>query len=130
MKQLESLEAWKCAEVLAREAYALTLKLPLKQHFGLADQIRRAAVSVPANIAEGYALGTTPQFVRFLKIALGSAAELQCHLRIARDLKLCDSRDAETALERAGRAVGLLVGLIRTLHSRLSQSRIPHPQSP
>src|SRR5690348_7836357 len=89
VKQLETLEAWKSAERIAREAYSLTLKHPLQRHFGLADQIRRAAVSVPANIVEGYALGTTAQFVRFLKIALGSAAELQCHLRIARDLELC-----------------------------------------
>src|SRR5213080_3618889 len=64
MKQLASLEAWKCANALARSAYRLTLQAPLSRHFGLSDQIRRAAVSVPANLVEGYALGTTMQFVR------------------------------------------------------------------
>src|SRR5436853_4720757 len=88
MKQLASLEAWKCANALARSAYRLTLQAPLSHHFGLSDQIRRAAVSVPANLVEGYALGTTMQFVRCLRIAFGSAAELHCHLEIARDLGL------------------------------------------
>src|SRR2546430_13391142 len=59
MKQLASLEAWNCANALARSAYRLTLRKPLSSHFGLSDQIRRAAVSVPANMVEGYALGTT-----------------------------------------------------------------------
>ena len=130
MKQLETLEAWKSAERIAREAYSLTLKHPLQRHFGLADQIRRAAVSVPANIVEGYALGTTAQFVRFLKIALGSAAELQCHLRIAKDLELCNASGAESAIRGCERSIKLLVGLIRTLQGRLYQSRIPNPQSP
>ena len=130
MRQLETLKAWNCAAQIARQAYSLTLKAPLKQHFGLADQIRRAAVSVPANIVEGYALGTTPQFIRFLKIALGSAAELHTHLRIARDLRLCDSRGAEATIDETNRTIRLLVGLIRKLQERLGQSRIPNPPSP
>src|SRR6266853_4400432 len=88
MKQLASLEAWKCANALARSAYRLTLRKPLSSHFGLSDQIRRAAVSVPANMVEGYALGTTLQFIRCLRVAFGSAAELHCQLEIARDLHL------------------------------------------
>src|SRR5256886_11593174 len=78
MKQLASLEAWNCANALARSAYRLTLRKPLSGHFGLSDQIRRAAVSVPANMVEGYALGTTLQFIRCLRVAFGSAAELHC----------------------------------------------------
>src|SRR6266571_2391583 len=67
IKQLASLEAWKCANALARSAYRLTLRKPLSGHFGLSDQIRRAAVSVPANMVEGYALGTTLQFILWLR---------------------------------------------------------------
>jgi len=127
MKQLESLEAWKGAQRSARLAYRLTMRPPLERHFGLSDQIRRAAVSIPANIVEGYALGTTPQFLRHLKIALGSAAELQCHLRIASDLSLVENTK-ETAVT-LDRTIRLLVGLIRKL-TRSSQSPFPNPQSP
>src|SRR5438132_12278084 len=88
MKQLASLEAWKCANALARSAYRLTLQKPLSSHFGFSDQIRRAAVWVPANMVEGYALGTTLQFISCLRVAFGSAAEIHCQLEIARDLDL------------------------------------------
>src|SRR5688572_25603978 len=73
MRKLQKLDAWRGAQELARSAYLLTMTPTLRKHFALIDQIRRAAPSVPANIAEGYALGSTPQFVRCLKIALGSA---------------------------------------------------------
>src|SRR2546422_7737778 len=58
-------------------SYRLTLEPPLSRHYSLSDQIRRAAPSIPANIAEGYGLATRPQFVRCLRIALGSANELR-----------------------------------------------------
>src|SRR5437660_12275813 len=110
MKQLASLEAWKCANALARSAYRLTLQKPLSRHFGLSDQIRRAAVSVPANMVEGYALGTTIQFIRCLRIALGSAAELHCHLAIARALGLVTQRAVKPELQLSVRVLRLLVG--------------------
>src|SRR5205814_5641653 len=110
MKQLASLEAWKCANALARSAYRLTLQKPLSSHFGLSDQIRRAAVSVPANMVEGYALGTTLQFIRCLRVAFGSAAELHCQLEIARDLDLLGDGGGEAELTLAERVIRLLVG--------------------
>jgi len=64
MHKLGSLEAWNRSRQLSRIAYRLTLDGKLAKHFGLADQIRRAAAAIPANIAEGYALATTPQFIR------------------------------------------------------------------
>ncbi|MGH7547867.1 MAG: four helix bundle protein [Gemmatimonadales bacterium] len=130
VKQLASLEAWKCSNELARSAYRPTLREPLSRHFGLADQIRRAAVSVPANLVEGYALGTTIQFVRCLRIALGSAAEVHCHLEIARDLGLVSDGGAESDLKLAERVVRLLVGLLRKLGARTPHTRFPFPHSP
>src|SRR5213593_3407906 len=109
MKQLASLEAWKCANALARSAYRLTLQKPLSSHFGLSDQIRRAAVSVPANMVEGYALGTTLQFIRCLRVAFGSAAELHCQLEIARDLDLLGEGGGEAELTLAERVIRLLL---------------------
>src|SRR5207248_9727952 len=67
VRKLDSLQAWTVARQVARTAYRLTRDPPLNRHFGLTDQIRRAAASIPANIAEGYALGTTARFVRFLR---------------------------------------------------------------
>src|SRR5881394_78411 len=107
MRRLESLEAWKAARQLAAMAYRLTLEPPLSRHFPLVDQIRRAAPSVPANVAEGYGLATRPQFVRCLRIALGSAMELRTHLELVAE-----------ALQRCERLIDLIIGLIRSLVAR------------
>ena len=115
VRRLESLEAWKLARRLAVSAYRLTLEPPLSRHFALTDQIRRAAPSVPANIAEGYGLGTRPQFVRCLRIALGSATELRTHLELVQELKLSPAQPTEDALAQCDRVIGLIVGLIRSL---------------
>src|SRR2546426_8278196 len=130
MKQLASLEAWNCANALARSAYRLTLRKPLSSHFGLSDQIRRAAVSVPANMVEGYALGTTLQFIRCLRVAFGSAAELHCHLEIARDLELLGDGGGEAELKLAERVIRLVVGLLRKLGAQTPHTPFPFPHSP
>ncbi|PYP20148.1 MAG: hypothetical protein DMD53_12125 [Gemmatimonadetes bacterium] len=127
VNKLNSLEAWNCGRELSRRAYRLTLHAPLSRHFGLSDQIRRASAAVPANIAEGYALGTTPQFVRFLRIALGSATELCTHLELVADLHLAAATDVQDSLKLANREVGLLIGLVFTLQRRRES---PRPSSP
>ena len=118
MRRLESLEVWRAARQLAVIAYRLTLEPPLSRHFPLADQIRRAAPSVPANVAEGYGLATRPQFVRCLRIALGSAMELRTHLEIVQDLALSPAKSVADALQRCERLIGLIIGLIRSLLPR------------
>ena len=115
---MESLEAWKVARRLSGTAYRLTLEPPLSRHFALADQIRRAAPSIPANIAEGYGLATKPQFVRCLRIAPGSATELRTHLELVQELELSSAQPTEDALGQCDRAIGLIVGLIRSLVGR------------
>jgi len=116
MRRLESLEAWRAARKLAVLAYRLTLEPPLSRHFSLADQIRRAAPSVPGNVAEGYGLATKPQFVRCLRIALGSAMELRTHLEIVQELELfAKPEPVAEALQRCERLIGLIIGLIRSL---------------
>ena len=129
MKQLETLEAFKCARALSRSGYRLTLKKPLDRHFGLADQIRRAGISIPANMVEGYALGTTSQFVRCLRISLGSVAELKEHLETARDMDLVAQDDSGPVIALAVRTIRLIVGLLRRLESRRG-SPFPLPHSP
>src|SRR5438093_3280134 len=115
VKRLASLKAWTCGKTVARCAYKLTLDDPLRRHFGLADQIRRAAAAIPANIAEGYALSTTPQFIRCLRISLGSATELYTHLELAADMELVDAEQIKAGLRQCDHVIALLIGLIRRL---------------
>jgi len=131
MRQLESLDAYRTAQELAAGAYGLTQGGALSKHFALIDQIRRACISVPANIAEGYALGTTLQFIRCLRISLGSAAELRSHLDITKRLQLADSQELDAIIALAMRVIAILVGLLRKL-DRNNRSRVPFsvPRSP
>jgi four helix bundle protein len=130
MRKLDSLEAWNCAKKVSRSAYRLTLEKPLSRHFGLSDQIRRASASIPANIAEGYAMGTTPQFIRFLRIALGSATELATHLELAKDLELGAGDKLEEALQLCNKEIGLLIGLVFSLGRRQRATRPSSPVPP
>lgn len=128
MKKLERLDAWHVAQDLAYRAYLLTLDHRLARHFALIDQIRRASLSIPANIAEGYSLGTTPQFLRGLKIVLGSNTELYSHLTVLRKLELVPATDVSSVIEPCSRCIAILIGLIRKLGADHA-SRIPHPAS-
>jgi four helix bundle protein len=120
VSKLNRLDAWRTAQELAYQSYLLTLAPQLSRHFALIDQIRRAALSVPANIAEGYALGTTPQFLRGLKIALGSNTELYSHLTVLARLDLVPSQDVRLVLDLCNRVIAMTIGLIRTLSLRPS----------
>jgi len=82
---------------LAVAVYAVTALFPREERFGLTSQLRRAATSAPSNIAEGCGRGTDADFRRFLRIAVGSACELEYHLQLARDLDLL-TVESHTAL--------------------------------
>jgi four helix bundle protein len=127
MKKLSSLEAWNRGRELSRVAYRLTIEGRLSKHFGLADQIRRAAAGIPANIAEGYALATTPQFIRCLRIALGSATELHTHLELASEMELVGEDRAKDVLKLCDRVIALLIGLLRRIGSRSTLPASPFP---
>ena len=117
MKKLESLDVWKVGRKLSCAVYRLSGTPPLNRHFELRDQIRRAALSIPANLAEGYGLGTRRQLIRCTRIALGSAYELRTHLELAEELHLAPPSDGTEAIELCNRAVALLIGLLRGLES-------------
>lgn len=87
LRQFEDLEVWKGACALATEVYELTERNErLSRDFGLKDQIRRAAVSIASNIAEGFERGSRREFIRFLYTAKGSAGELRTQLHILREI--------------------------------------------
>lgn len=81
-KSFKDLVVWQRSIELVKEVYTLTREFPRSEDFALSNQLRRAAVSIPSNIAEGSKRGTTKDFSQFLRIAIGSAAELETQLTI------------------------------------------------
>ena len=109
------LEAWKEAGELTVDIYALTSKFPKDELYGLISQIRRAAVSVPSNIAEGSARKGTAETIQFLYIAVGSLAELETQIEISRRLGYISN--VETITKRILLVKQLTLGLVRYLKS-------------
>jgi len=105
------LEAWKKAHALALEVYKFTRAFPVEERFALVPQMRRAAVSVPANIAEGFARRGTADKARIYNIAQGSAEELKYYLLLCRDV----GYETASSWLLLGDACRLLAGLIRSL---------------
>lgn len=87
MKDFQQLKVWQKAHALVVQIYDATGRFPQEERYGLSNQMRRAAVSISCNIAEGCGRRGDGEFHRFLEIAAGSASELYCQLLIARDLK-------------------------------------------
>jgi four helix bundle protein len=84
-KRFEEIEAWQEARKLVKQLYSLSSSEKFSRDFALRDQVRRASVSIMANIAEGYERGGSGEFIQFLSIAKGSAAEVKSHLYVALD---------------------------------------------
>ncbi len=106
------LRVWQRAKELAVTIYGLSSSGPLSRDFGLRDQIRRAAVSIPSNIADGDERDTNKDSVRFLSIAKGSLAELRTQLEIARDIGALDPgkfSQLEVTCAEIGRMLGSLI---------------------
>ncbi|MDP3294434.1 MAG: four helix bundle protein [Nevskia sp.] len=114
----EDLVVWQKAMLLVREVYLLTADMPDAERFGLTAQIRRAAVSVPSNIAEGQGRLSTGEFKQFLGNARGSLYELETQMRLMTDLNLVDDVAAANILATAGDVARLLNGLINSLKAK------------
>lgn len=106
----EDLKVWQLARELVLAAYQLTSSQVFSRDHALRDQIRRAAVSSMANIAEGFERGSNRDFVRFLYMARGSAGEVRSHLYVARDLDYITGTEFE---RMASRVIGLSKGVFR-----------------
>ena len=115
------LMVWGKAKELAKHAYALTKRLPSHERFALASQVQRAAVSVPANIAEGHARGSTREFLHHLSIARGSLAELETLLVLCEELGYCESREVAELHRLADEISRMLSGMRNSLKRRLQQ---------
>ena len=116
MKPHKNLELWQQAMVLVQMVYEATSGFPRKELFGLTHQMRRAAVSVPSNIAEGAGRGGEKEFLHFLNIAQGSLSELDTQIEIAGMLNFLRTDELLNQSDRVGR---LLTGLIKKLRIKL-----------
>ena len=115
-KKFEEIECWKRARELTRRIYRISADAPFARDFGLKDQIRRAAVSVMSNIAEGYDRSGTGEFVHFLATAKGSAAEVRCQLYVAVDqgyIQESDFAELNALASETGRMVAGLMKYLR-----------------
>ncbi len=95
MHKFKELEIWKRSRLFCLEIYKITSQFPESEKFGLTNQLRRASVSIPSNIAEGSSRSSNKDFERFLQITLGSAYEIETQLLIAYDLKFIDNEELE-----------------------------------
>ena len=118
IQSYRDLRVWQSAMDLAVDAYRLTNSFPKEEQFGLTSQIRRAATSVAANIAEGYGRQNKGSYIQFLKIAQGSLKELETHLILSERIGICKADAAEPLLQCCDDIGRMLVGLIRSLDRR------------
>lgn len=119
MHKLNDLQVWVKSRKVAKEIYLLTGKLPNEEKFGLISQMRRAAVSIASNIAEGAGRNWDREFIQFLAIAFGSSYELKTQLFICIDLDFIDEESANhmmTALEEIEK---MIWGLQQSIQKRL-----------
>jgi four helix bundle protein len=103
---------------LSREAYLYTSRFRREELYGPTNQIRRSAVSIPSNIAEGAARSGTKEFLHYLSIARGSMSELETQLLLARDLGFLGEQPLSTISETLDHAFGVIGGLINALRKK------------
>ena len=121
-----NLIVWKQGIELVVECYRLTAKFPKSELFGLTSQIRRAAVSIPANVAEGHCRRETKPFRHHVSIAIGSHGELETYFELALRLGLLSSAECARVMTLADSVGRMLNGLHRSLKNRLAK-RAPSP---
>ena len=117
MQNYRDLKVWQRAHELTLEIYRATTTFPADERYGLTSQIRRAAVSIAANIAEGAVRSSDADFARFLHIAIGSASEVDYYLLLSRDLRHLSNVDYETldnTVQELKRMLNALITRVKT----------------
>jgi four helix bundle protein len=112
------LDVWNESMSLAADVYELTRRFPREEAFNMTSQMRRASVSIPANIAEGYGRQQTGSFIQFLRIAQGSLKELETLVLLSERVGLIGLDTRDGALDRCRRIGKMLVGLVRKLSAK------------
>lgn len=120
VKSYKDLEVWQKAMDLVLKCYQTTKSFPKSEVYGLASQLQRAAVSIPANIAEGRERKYSKEFVQHLSIAYSSLAELETHIQIAQRLNYISSAEMEKLLGKTSEIGRMLNGLRNSIEKRVS----------
>jgi four helix bundle protein len=118
MQDFRKLAIWTKAHLLAVNIYRLSLKIPRAGNAAFISQIRRAADSIPANVAEGAGRGSDPDFARFLQIAVGSSAEVESHLQFAVDVEMIPREIFEARTAEVIEVRKMLIGLRKRISPR------------
>ncbi len=121
-KSYRDLIVWRKSVQLTKRIYEITGKFPREEQFGLVTQLRRAAVSVPSNIAEGQARKKTGEFIRFISYSEGSLAEIDTQLVLSINLGFCDTTQVQDLFESIAELRRMLSGLRQKLSARDSKT--------
>lgn len=119
LRSFRDLIVWQKAMRLARETYCLVKLLPMEERYALSDQMRRVAVSIPSNIAEGQSRNTKKEFIQFLHIAKGSNSELMTQFLLCLDFEYLKKEEIQKVMNLCTEIDGLLGGLIKSLKTNL-----------
>ena len=120
LKNYKELKVWQKSYKLCLDVYKRTGSFPKEEIYGLVSQIRRSAVSVPSNIAEGYGRKTTADYTRFLYIAYGSLCELETQIMLSNDLRYLDQVNLKSLRADLSEVERMLKALIRSLENKNS----------
>ena len=120
LKNYKELKVWQRSYAVCIRLYQTTAKFPVEERFGLTSQLRRSAVSIPSNIAEGYGRRTTADYIRFLYIAYGSLCELETQIMLAGDLNYIEDGKLEGLKANLSEVERMLKALISSLENKHS----------
>jgi four helix bundle protein len=118
MSTHKDLDVWRHGVALAKAVYLATQNFPKEEMYGLISQMRRSAVSIPSNIAEGAARQGDREFIQFLYMALGSASELDTQLEISKEIGIGELAELAALQDMLGRVSKMLQGLIKSVKQR------------
>ncbi|MGC4022916.1 MAG: four helix bundle protein [Cyclobacteriaceae bacterium] len=118
MKNFKELNVWKQGIELVKMSFIISKNLPAEEKFGIVSQLTRAAVSIPANIAEGSSRNSEKDYARFLQISLGSAFEVQTYLVIIKEMKWLTTEDIERVDQLLEQEIKMLHSFIRKLTTK------------
>jgi four helix bundle protein len=124
MRNYRDLQVWKKAHDLTLELYRVSQRFPREEMYGITGQLRRAAVSIGANLAEGYGRRTSNELARFVRVAMGSASELDYHILLCRDIGLMSSDAFSISTAKLTEVRKMLTSFLQSVEEQIeTQSR-------
>ena len=123
MHNFKNIIAWQKSRILVKDIYLLLTNFPVEERYNLVSQIRRSAISIPSNIAEGSGRGTKKDFKRFLDIAIASSFELETQMILAMDLNYLLEHELKDFTNKIEEVQKLIYGLIKSLKIQITNTK-------